>query len=357
MVVLDQGRAGSAAGPRWLSLCLMAGALNLLGCHQLNPVFHGGNDDKDTSSSEVQDQEESKGNAASQTSGLGSAEAELSNDGSGPTEAAMSSGIAEVDEDSTMSTGPTSLESPSSDASESSTEKPWSYCDVPASLCLNMNDPSRLDVKADALTFGADENASYVVSDKPKWPEVSWLDLKGRQAVRSNTSVMITTVTGADDDQLGMDAWIRHDPNFQPEIMVSIEGMMALGRGDDGRIRCSGFWDPQLSFAPKWRSTSFFSEGAGDWQHVACYAKGTSLGIWFLGKATEQKDHFSQNDQVPINPRSEARIILGKSDWIEYKAGAVFDTSSADIAGIRLWNNVDAMIRVLNEEHAAQADL
>lgn len=357
MVAFLQSAGVSAAGPRCLRICLIVSAMNFLGCHQLNPAFREESDDEETSSAEDETREDSGGNAALDTGAGGSLDTDLSLDASNTLDTTESLATTHSGEDSSMSSELSSTDSSLSSETESSNEKPWSYCNAPVSLCLNMNDPARSELTKDALTFGTGQNASYAVSDKPKWPEVSWLDLKGLEPVRSNKTVKITTVTGKADDQLGFDVWLRHDPEWRPELMVSIEGMMSLGRGDDGRIRCNGFWDPQLSMSgAKWRSTSRFSKGAGDWQHVACYAKGTTLGIWFLGGTWEGKDHLTQNGNTPINPRSEAKIILGKSDWIEYKAGMPFGTSSADIAGIRIWNNVDTMLRVLNEEHAAQAN-
>lgn len=239
--------------------------------------------------------------------------------------------------------------------SSSSEEKPWDYCSVPASLCLNMNDPARANLKADPLVFGTGNNASYAVSDAPKWPEVTWLDLKGEEPVRSNKELEITSINWTEDDQLGFDAWVRHDSVSRDEVMISIEDMLALGRGSNQRIRCNAFSNAvlELTFKADWRSTSFQNQGAGQWQHVACFVKGQKLGIWYLGEVNESLDASNQVELAYINRRTQAKIILGSSDWLENDGKTPMTTSSADIAGIRIWNDVDTMIKVLNQEHQA----
>lgn len=244
----------------------------------------------------------------------------------------------------------------SSEETSSSEEKPWRYCDAPVSLCLNMNDPARANLDPDPLVFDTGNNASYAVSDTPKWPEVTWLDLKGKDPVRSDKEVEITTIKGQDDDQLGMDVWVRHDAAARDEIMVALHEMIAIGRGKDGKIRCAAlsdkvFADPFKSTA--WRSTSFPVQNAGEWQHVACFTKGTRWGIWYLGKTNEENDATAQHDHITVNVKSKAKIILGRSDWMQAKFFVNYPTSSADIAGIRMWNNIDTMLKVLNEEHQA----
>lgn len=361
-------RSTDLAGPRSVGTILVYLSVSLSGCQQLNPKFGFGNGESESLSTQGDPAVESatfphgNGGAASlgsEVKDTGFVQTGGANASSGQVPAASSA----MDSTTTQSSpvDPTTTDSTQDDSS-SSTETPWDYCDAPALVCLNMNDPSRPELEKDAYVFNTGNNASYAIydgSDKA-WPGLTWLGVKGIDPVRSDKSVAISTVQGKDEDQLGFDVWLRHEADLKAEVFVELEDMMAVGRGD-GRIRCSKFnddlyaahVDPLSGFHDPWLTTSFPLQNAGQWQHVACYARGKDFGIWYLGAANENKDVGLTIPEHYMNARTQAKVILGNSDWLTATKRYGVSTSSPEIAALRIWTNVDTMLSILNQEHQA----
>lgn len=261
--------------------------------------------------------------------------------------------VPQNDSSSSASSGSTSA---SSQETSSDTQVQWSYCAAPASLCLNMNDPVNPDLKTDPMVFGTGNNASYAITTKPSWPEVSWISVKGVEPVRSDKSTEIRTATGASDGQLGIDVWLRSTGELvsDGEVFLELQDLMSIGRANDGKIRCSRFLDSDWDRGLAWRTTSMVMKNVDQWQHVACYSKGTTFGIWYLGSTNEQMDGFGQNSFALMNERTSAKLILGTSDWINGKINPDMPTSKVDIAGLRVWSDVATMLKVLRQESEMQ---